>query len=340
MNTPPNDRDSNSDTDKDVLALDDFRTKLPIPVDEQAIAWLVKLGDRQSIKSTDNRHELRRAFLDWFNHDAAHREAFEAASLIWSASGQAVANPIFEPQPRYQPTAISLLSVAAMAIFTWFVLLASPQIYTTAPGEQQRILLADGSTAFLNTDSEIQVQMYPDRRVVELVQGEVWFDVVSNSQRPFSVTSGNTVARALGTAYAVRKLDSVNSSVTVTEGSVAVVGKEFGNFTVTAGEQFTPATNESVQARVISVDVQSEMAWQRGQLVYEDRPLLDVLTDMNRYVTRNMVLSDEEIGQTHVSAVIQIADQAAMVDALAQVMDLRWKAVTDELIIITPRAIP
>lgn len=61
---------------------------------------------------------------------------------------------------------------------------------------------------------------------------------------------------------------------------------------------------------------------------------------MNRYVARNMVLSDEENVQMHVSAVIQIADQEAMLDALTQVMGLRWKAVTNELIIITPRSIP
>lgn len=346
-NKPP------SDTDKDkakvkrrdsdaVLALDDYRADPSI--DDQALQWLVKLSDhphQTDPKQTTRIATERAAFLDWLAEDPAHAQAFEDATALWAISKEVAAKPVFQSQPAYQPAWASLATAAALLVVTFFIFALQPDVYATQPGEQQRIILSDGSTAFLNTDSAIQVSMHGDKRAVSLERGEVWFDVAHDPAQPFVVRTGDITAQAVGTAFAVRKQDEQAVLITVTEGLVDVRDAERGLLAddLTIGQQLKVELSEVRSHALFNVDTARELAWQRGVLVYQDVALQALLTDLNRYVQRNMALSDAAAGQATVSAVIQIADQEAMLDALQVSMGLNWKAVSDELILITPRKI-
>lgn len=97
------------------------------------------------------------------------------------------------------------------------------QSLKTVIGEQKKIGLPDGSTIFLNGDSEI---LFPrnlskmDYRIIKL-KGEAFFDVASDSTRPFFVLTSNFSIRVLGTSFNVDT--ELEESVTVHEGQVQVV---------------------------------------------------------------------------------------------------------------------
>lgn len=54
----------------------------------------------------------------------------------------------------------------------------------TAVGEQARIELPDGSIAWLNTDTAIDVRYSENRREIVLLKGEAQFDVQKIPDRP------------------------------------------------------------------------------------------------------------------------------------------------------------
>ncbi|ETN92057.1 fec operon regulator FecR [Gammaproteobacteria bacterium MOLA455] len=93
--------------------------------------------------------------------------------------------------------------------------------YTTALGEQQTINLPDGSTIQINTNSQIDVSYTDSARTIRLVQGEAFFDVAPNKQKPFSVYAGKGSVTAVGTAFRVF-LNNEKIDVMVEEGSVAL----------------------------------------------------------------------------------------------------------------------
>ena len=329
-----NDGASASPGSREILALDDYRGDPSI--EDQAIRWLARLSD------TDATLDQRAEFFHWLESNPAHASAFEEVSKLWSVSADVAANPMFRWVPTYKRRFVSAMSLAAVVLVAFVVLLAAPVVYQTQPGEQQRVVLADGSTAFLNTDSRIRVHMRGHSRLIELTQGEVWVDVVSDPERPFSVSTDKISVTATGTAYAVHKRSPANLRVTVTEGTVDV--RLYQNVaaepvSVTAGQNLHLDLGGPVPITTKGATPASSLAWQRGQLVYQNVKLNDLLLDLSRYVPRNLVVSDDTVGTKNVSAVLSISDQEAMLDALTLSMGLSWKQVSDELILITPRQI-
>ncbi|MEM9823629.1 MAG: FecR domain-containing protein [Bacteroidota bacterium] len=90
--------------------------------------------------------------------------------------------------------------------------------------QPQEIVLSDGTTIWLNTDTKIEYQApFPnDLRWVKL-EGEAFFEVAKNPQRPFIAQTGTLQTRVLGTAFNIQAYpqDTV-IQVALKEGKVAI----------------------------------------------------------------------------------------------------------------------
>src|SRR5690606_2828110 len=92
-------------------------------------------------------------------------------------------------------------------------------------GEITYVKLPDGSTVVLNASTIIK---YPkpfkgDRRELILVQGEAWFDIIPDKNKPFVVISEDVETRVLGTAFNIRAYSFIEDiTVTVERGKVEV----------------------------------------------------------------------------------------------------------------------
>src|SRR3546814_10232647 len=101
------------------------------------------------------------------------------------------------------------------------VMLLGGTSYATSGGEIRRGPLADGSIAAINTASAIDVKLDDAARHVRVVEGEAWFQVARDKQRPFVVAAGRARVRAVGTAFSVRRRAG-GADVLVTVGGVEV----------------------------------------------------------------------------------------------------------------------
>ena len=99
------------------------------------------------------------------------------------------------------------------------LVLANGAQYVTRLGEIRRVPLDDGSVMTINSDTTLKVNLGRHAREVELDQGEAWFEVAKDAQRPFVVASGPVRAQAIGTAFSVRKREE-GVEILVTEGVV------------------------------------------------------------------------------------------------------------------------
>jgi ferric-dicitrate binding protein FerR (iron transport regulator) len=104
--------------------------------------------------------------------------------------------------------------------------------YATANGERGAVTLTDGSTVILNAASRLDVpaNYSSGNRTVRLI-GEGLFTVSSHAGHPFTVISGLTKTRVLGTSFVVRHYGTDTTvMVAVRTGKVSV-----GTTVVTAG---------------------------------------------------------------------------------------------------------
>ena len=203
------------------------------------------------------------------------------------------------------------------------------EAYATGTGEQRRIVLADGSAVDLNTRSRIEVDFREGSRDIHLLGGEAFFDVAKDPSRPFHVTSGTTVVRAVGTQFNVYR-QSTQTVVTVVEGRVAVTespaGSAAGPATVastgspgpgaaalelSAGQEVVVASRPARRAdtvrtsvvRPMPTNVRAATSWRQRRLIFEDRALADVVAQFNRYNRRQLVIQDAGLAGERISGV-------------------------------------
>lgn len=154
---------------------------------------------------------------------------------------------------------------------------------STPTGGQYNIVLADGTKVFLNTVSSIKypTQFNEDKRVVEL-EGEAYFEVAKDKNKPFIVKSGNQSIEVLGTHFNVHAYD--NESVTKTtllEGSVAVSYKNQKSI-LKPGQQSNVSENFN-KIKIREVDTEATIAWKNGRFKFDNADLKSVMKQLERW---------------------------------------------------------
>jgi transmembrane sensor len=163
-------------------------------------------------------------------------------------------------------------------------LAAKPRVMTvhqTAWQQQREVILEDGSIVNLNWDTKISVTMNPKQRNIVLHRGEAHFNVAANKSRPFTVVAQGVSATAVGTAFVVHLDKNNQTTITVNEGIVEVASPATSPLQLTLKQQISLSTTSV--GNTLTVDTDTINAWQQGMLVFHDRPLLNVLEELNRY---------------------------------------------------------
>lgn len=302
----------------------DRLTPRNITLSDEAIDWVVRLG---SGAATEEDHA---DFAAWRARSPAHAAAATEAATILSDIGQtgtadeyrdigaAIRAPL-APPPRVSRRNVILGSATAVAAIglAGTGSLGPPSAfwadYATGIGGRERIVLADGSIVWLNTATTLSADFTGTERRVTLHEGEALFEVARDKARPFIVHSGDGEARAVGTAYSVRRRGAL-SEVVVTEGIVDVRNGS-GSVRLTAGQQI--AYGNGIQSAVRSVHGSVATAWARGKLIFNRRPLGEVAAELQRYQFGKVIVRGERLKRLEVTGVFDLGDNTALLQAIA-----------------------
>jgi len=283
------------------------------------------------------------AFEAWLNGGDGRRAAYDQAlALSLTVDGQAavLADRVAgRPGPRRASPlwAGGLVAVAAVAV-TFAALHPRTEIkaahYATAKGERRDIVLSDGTRVALNTDTRLSVVMRDDRRELTLVSGEAAFQVVHNPNRPFVVHMGDRELRDIGTEFDASRHDGV-IAVTVREGMVALERPEDPQRRLTLTPGSRAEHREGTQEiEVMAANADDALAWRAGRLIYRNRPLSEVVADLNRY-------GDEQVktvgsaADLRFTGVLTVASQAVMVQRLAGLLPVATTSSKDGVILLS-----
>ncbi len=127
--------------------------------------------------------------------------------------------------------AASILIVLCLSLyylhFTKTKKVAVPELITQVVkenprGQKTRFTLPDGSKVWLNSDSRIE---YPDKFVARrtiYLQGEAFFEVAENPEKPFEVVSRGIITTAIGTSFNVSAFEGHDIEVGLVTGRISV----------------------------------------------------------------------------------------------------------------------
>jgi transmembrane sensor len=204
-------------------------------------------------------------------------------------------------------------------------LLGDPsQTYATAKGEHRTVTLEDGTRVDLNAGTKMTVTLARHERRVSMPQGEAVFDVAADHARPFLIAAGDRTVRVVGTRFDVRRRGD-ELSVTVDRGLVEVRPNEDAPgkaFRVHPGQRLDHVEG-AAEARIRVVEPSDVFAWRTGRLIYRDRPLGEVVADLNQQYARQISLEDPALAATRFSGVLVLDNQDAVIRRLALLAPLR-----------------
>jgi len=213
------------------------------------------------------------------------------------------------------PSAAAALVLVAAGRFLWrdrppaaAVSGESPPMreVATGPGQRAEVKLGDGSAVILGVKSRLRFPTVLARRSRELhLEGEAYFIVTRDSTRPFIVHAAGSKTVDLGTAFVLRAYAAERRvQVVVTEGRVALGADRPGAPAPTEigqGELGQLALGGSVPM-VTAVDTSAYTAWLRGQLVFNNTPLADVITELGRWHKVEIQLGDPSLAREELTA--------------------------------------
>ena len=210
---------------------------------------------------------------------------------------------------------------------------------STAVGERRTLTLADGTTLMLNTGSAVNILFSTERRVVQLVHGEVWVQTAADpSRRPFFVQTDAGSVRAIGTRFTVRATQGTQGNVVnvnVLQGAVELRPADAPHAIqlLQAGEtgDFTRAQAGSARPMVDGAG-----AWAEGVMVASQMRLDDFLAELSRY-RRGRLGCDPAIAGLRVSGVYPLDNTDRVLAALTSALPVEVHTFTRYWVTLRPR---
>jgi ferric-dicitrate binding protein FerR (iron transport regulator) len=185
----------------------------------------------------------------------------------------------------------------------------------TAVGEQRHVDVTQGVALEMNTATDIGVRSSGNTITgFRLRSGEAVVRIDPNHGAPFVVELEDArVLSGPGASFAVRCVDGV-STVTCLEGQ-AVLARAATKTLVKPSQQL--AFDADGLGDAVAVNPDTALAWRHRVLIYDNQPLADVVTDINRYRPGRIVITDHALGERRVHArftLDQMADVATLIE--------------------------
>lgn len=238
----------------------------------------------------DKEEKEEALFGIWNKIENNHPEMEQEAQKAYATFRQKVDKKKRSIQNRYM---LSLLKYAAM-VATPILLFVSvweyatndkqPEIITlsTLNATTQSATLPDGTHVILNAGTTLKyaAEFAGDTREVTLA-GEANFAVARNKEKPFIVKTDQLSITALGTKFNVRAYHTDKITTTLEEGSIRVATDKEAMLVNPHEQVIYTSSNQNLEKK--RVDIDDATAWMKGELIFEDSSLPDILAEIERH---------------------------------------------------------
>ncbi|GEA02264.1 sensor [Alteromonas sp. KUL17] len=318
-------------------------SQTPTTIELIATEWFVKLNSNEL--DVDGKHELE----VWLNASETHRVAFEKVALLWQDTGNCD-SLIFNKttltdghKTKNVSFFYTTLSAAAMLIVCFLSFVDFPfdsgknhtyRISSTFEGNKT-LPLADGSVVTLSGNSQLDVDFTSNQRNIVLLSGTAHFQVSPDKTRPFTVYSKGIYTRAVGTAFQVKMDDDIQ--ISVTEGTVAVgdTHQEIQRFIkISNGKQINVELAGRTMSEISTFDEKTALSWINGRFIYEDAPLNEIISDLNRYREKKLYVGNSVSTKIKIDASFDIQNIDSFLNGLAISHNIYTQETADRTVLV------
>ncbi len=254
-----------------------------------------------------------------------------------------------QPKKKYQKLYLNTwLKVASVIIigllFTNVVLntLKSPEpVYATciAPeGSVSQTILPDGTLVYLNAGTQLKYDINTQSKKREVfIDGEAWFSVRKNKQKPFVVHTSFYDVKVLGTQFNVKAYDDDDELVTtLEEGSIQLNFSETikgENLVLKPGEQLVFNKTERKYLHKLKVDTKLYTSWKENKLIFLEMPFGELVQLLERKFGVEIIVDDESILGEHFTGTIKNESILEILNIIQHTHPIQYKLDGQKVII-------
>ncbi|MGC4233059.1 MAG: FecR domain-containing protein [Niabella sp.] len=221
----------------------------------------------------------------------------------------------------------------------------------TTKGSKSTVKLPDGTVVMLNANSRLQYDESfnkMNRREV-ILEGEAYFDVAHNEERPFIIHTKSADVTVLGTVFNVKTLQNGYFETALIKGKVAIHLKNQaeGNFVLNPGQKLivgdknesdkTAGENKISAVRIDTITLMDslvvETSWTQNQLVFADKPLVEIAEELEQVFGVKIIFRSDRAKQVRYNGAFSDADLDEIMKILNMAKPINYQREKDSIII-------
>jgi transmembrane sensor len=194
---------------------------------------------------------------------------------------------------------------------------------------------SDGSKLILNAATTIRFPetFAKNERKVDLLSGEVFFEVNHKETQPFNVYTKGQIIKDLGTQFNISAYqDERLTIVTLLKGSVSVY-KGNQSLTLKPGQQGITGKTNMIQL-VKKADTDEAIAWKEGMFNFDSEDLASIMRKVSRWYDVSIVYTDDSVKDIPFGAVTtRFANVSQVLKMLERTKEVHFKIVGKKIIV-------
>jgi ferric-dicitrate binding protein FerR (iron transport regulator) len=205
-------------------------------------------------------------------------------------------------------------------------------------GKRSNIIFSDGSKVWLNSGSRL---IYPpvfkgENREVFL-EGEAYFEVAKNKNKPFIVRTSDFRIKVLGTRFNVQAYKNEGEQTTVLlEGKVNIAkgGSFFSKeYELSPNRKATLIDSEDNFKISEVADAENYIAWISGYLPMENQDILSLTKRISRYYNIDIEVTAKNVPTKFAGKLDLKEDPERIVEGLATIFKLKHRKEGEKIVI-------
>jgi ferric-dicitrate binding protein FerR (iron transport regulator) len=206
----------------------------------------------------------------------------------------------------------------------------------TAPGQKKKIDLPDGTVVTFNASSSLRIAgNFGDEKREVYLDGEAFFDVKRNPQKPFIVHTGKVATQVLGTHFNVSAyVNDANITVSLVQGKVQVDMNDDPSkrIILDPGKQMTYSKTDG-QAHVTDFITEDITGWKANKLVFNYDSWTDAAKKLSRWYGTPVQLEDSTLLRCKLKGTFDNIPLSKVMEQIKMVSDISWKMQGNTMII-------
>jgi ferric-dicitrate binding protein FerR (iron transport regulator) len=302
--------------------------------------------------------EEKTKVAEWVSQSADNKAYFEQLKAIFEAASsknillqvdadaawQKVKSKLKQPNKKVETNYWTILKIAAGLAWLGFLAFMFFQNRNSEEKDQtisfktekqtQQDTLLDGSTAFLNRNSNLVYSYKPKEksRTVKL-SGEAFFEVKHDDQKPFIIETEEVFIKDIGTEFNVKAYpeDSI-VMVTVSSGEVKFYSTNNPGLHLKAGEKGIYDKSMKAFFKILKKDT-NVLAYKNKILTFKNLDLQSVINSLNEVYDTKITLANEAIKKCRLTVNFNNDRLETIIDVIAETLHLSVTKTEEEVIL-------